>query len=119
MPDPENPERQGEFEISLNDRKIAMLEDLNNPLAMVDKVYLLWWNWADFHIQIISPHFDFVHPPKIIEPELIPGTNEHEFVYPIHDFGSRLSTSKAQDMFSAGMSMCRMHFTIEKMIFII
>lgn len=119
MADPELPVNQGILEVTLDDRKVAMLEDLNNPLSMVDKVYLLWWNWADFHIQILSPHFDFIKPSRIIEPEAIPGTNEYEFVYPIHDCGSKLSTSKSQDMFSVGMSMCKMYFTIEKMIYIL
>src|SRR5690606_38835593 len=42
-----------------------------------------------------------------------------EFAYTIHDFGMKLSTSKAEEFLSAGKSMCKLYFTIEKMIYIL
>lgn len=111
--------KPGFVEISLEDRKIAIAEDLNNPITLVERVYQIWWHWADFHLYVITPHIDTISPPIILYPEPIPGTGEVEFVYPIHDAGSRLSTSKSEDMLSAGMSMCKLFFTIEKMIAIL
>ena len=57
--------------------------------------------------------------PIIIEPALITGTDELEFVYPIYDYGVKLSTSKGKELFSAGLSMFKLYYTIEKMIFIL
>lgn len=109
----ENPELP---ENSLDLRKAMMEEDLNNPVTLVERVYQIWWHWADFHLYISSPHIEKISPPIIIEPEIIAGTNEKEFVYNIFDAGYKLSTSKSQDMMSAGMSMCKLYYTIEKMI---
>lgn len=97
-------------------RKLAMADDLDNPLTIVERVYQIWWHWADFHLYITTPHIDKITPPIILMPENIAGTNDLEFVYAIHDHGSKLSTSKSDDMISAGMSMCKLYFTIEKMI---
>jgi hypothetical protein len=93
-----------------------MQEDLNNPITIVERVYQIWWHWADFHLYISYPHIEAIVPPVIIQPEPIPGNDEREFVYPIHDFGYKLSTSKGEDMFHAGMSMCKLFYTIEKMV---
>jgi hypothetical protein len=116
MTDLENTEDTGIKENSLEFRKAIMLEDLNDPVALVERVYQLWWHWADFHIYIISPQIDTVSPSVVIPTEPLPNSNEFEFVYPIHDSGSKLSASKGEEMFSAGKSMCKMFFTIEKMI---
>lgn len=97
-------------------RKEEMLEDLNNPVIMVERVYQIWWHWADFHLYIISPMLDTLSPPVVIPPEPLPGSSDRQFVYPIHDSGSKLSTSKAEDMFYAGKSMCKLYYTIEKMV---
>ena len=90
-----------------------------DPVALIERVYQLWWHWADFELYIVSPTIPAISPPIIIEPELIPGSNEREFVYPIHDHGYKLTTSKSQDMFTAGMSMCKLFYTIEKMIYLL
>jgi hypothetical protein len=90
-------------------------EDLNDPITLVERVYQIWWHWADFHLHVISPYIETINPPIILEPEFITD-DEREFVYPIHDAGSKLSTSKSQDMYIAGKSMCRLFYTIEKMI---
>ncbi|MFT4059037.1 MAG: virulence factor [Legionella sp.] len=106
-------------ENSLELRKLEMEADLNDPITLVERVYQIWWHWADFHLYIVSPTIPIIHPPLIIKPELISGTHEYEFVYDIHDAGSKLSTSKAGDMLCAGMSMYKLYMTIEKMIFIL
>jgi hypothetical protein len=91
------------------------LDDLNDPVTLVERIYQIWWHWADFHLHVISPHIDSISPPILIEPEPI-SDDEKEFVYVIHDRGDRLSTSKGEDMFFAGKSNCKLFFTIEKMI---
>lgn len=108
-----------EDEHSQNLRKLEMEADLNDPVALVERVYQIWWHWADFHLYVISPTIPSISPPIIIKPALIPGTQEYEFVYDIHDYGAKLSTSKSEDMWSAGMSMCKLFYTIEKMIYIL
>ena len=107
----ESPEIEPSVEAAVN----LAEEDLNNPVTLVERIYQIWWHWADFHLHIISPHIDSISPPIVIEPEIISDT-EKEFVYCIHDFGSKLSVSKSEDMFSAGKSMCKLYYTIEKMI---
>lgn len=96
-----------------------MEEDLNDPVKMVERVWLIWAHWADFQLYIVYPHIDIISPPIIIPPETVPGTSELEFVYPILDYGYKLATSKAEEMFSSGFSMCKLYFTIEKMISIL
>lgn len=106
-------------ENSIDIRKLEMEADLNDPVTLVERVYQIWWHWADFHLYIVSPTIPSINPPIIIKPEMIPGTQELEFVYDIQDRGSKLSTSKGEDMVSSGMSMCKLYYTIEKMIFLL
>ncbi len=115
----ENPEFLDNIENSIDLRKLQMEEDLNDPVTLVERVYQIWWHWADFQLYIVSPSIDLISPPVMIKPEIIPGTNEREFVYPILDSGLKLSTSKSEDMLSAGMSMHKLYMTIEKMIYIL
>ncbi|MGL5741178.1 MAG: virulence factor [Legionella sp.] len=96
-----------------------MEADLNDPVSIVDRVYQIWWHWADFHLYVITPFIEIISPPKLLKPELIAGTQEYAFVYPIHDAGSKLSTSKGEEMISSGMSMYKLYMTIEKMISIL
>lgn len=114
-----NEQQSGFMQTELDARKLSMIDDLNDPVALVERVYQIWWHWADFQLYIVSPHISTFSPPIIIKPELLPGGNEYEFVYDIHDHGSKLSTSKSADMLSAGMSMCKLFYTIEKMIHIL
>ncbi|KTD34919.1 virulence protein [Legionella moravica] len=116
MADSENIENPGFAEVSFDVRKLEVTNDLNNPITLVERVYQIWWHWADFHLYITSPHIEAISPPIIIKPETIPGSNDLEFVYDIHDSGHKLSTSKSEDMYTAGMSMCKLFYTIEKMI---
>ena len=99
-------------------RQYSLLME-NDPVVLIERIYKLWWHWADFSLFIVTPTFDVINPPIIISPETIPETGELEFVYPIHDYGYKLMTSKAEDMYVAGMSMCRLYYTIEKMIFLL
>lgn len=119
MVDSDSNQKPGFKETSIELRKLVMEQDLNDPVALVERVYQLWWHWADFHLYIISPNIDKVSPPIVLAPEWVIEAQDYEFVYPIHDSGYLLSTSKAQDMYSAGMSMCKLHLTIEKMIHIL
>ncbi|MBA2650601.1 MAG: virulence factor [Legionella sp.] len=115
-------EQKEDFELdktSIQTRKLIMEEDLNDPLTLVERVWLIWAHWADFHLYVVTPHFDVISPPIIIPPETLPNSTDLEPVYPIFDHGYKLSTSKAQEMFSSGMSMCKLYYTIEKMIAIL
>ncbi len=94
-----------------------LMED--DPVVLVERLYKLWWHWADFSLFIIQPTIEFINPPIIIPPAPVVNSDELEFVYPIHDYGYKLITSKAEDMFTAGMSMCKLYYTIEKMIFLL
>jgi len=95
----------------------GLLFDMDDPVALAEQVYQIWWRWADFHLFIISPNIDVISPPIIIPPEPLPQSNEMEFVYPIHDHGYKLSASK--DLYGPGASMCKLYFTIEKMIYLL
>lgn len=101
----------------LDEHRKLLLED--DAVSIIEKLYQLWWRWADFEIYVVTPTLAAVSPPAFILPETIPPSNEKEFVYPILDHGFKLSTSKAEEMFSAGLSMCKLYYTIEKIIFIL
>jgi len=98
------------------ERQSPLYED---AITIAEKIYQLWWNWANFELFIIAPTFDVIDPPLVIKPEPLINSEELEFVYPIYDYGFKLSTSKAEEMFIAGKSMCKLNYTIEKMIFIL
>jgi hypothetical protein len=100
-------------------RREELEADLNDPIALAERVYQIWWRWADFELYIVSPFVDIISPPKVFYPEMIEGTDELECVYPIHDGGSKLSTSKAEELLSVGLSMHKLYMTIEKMIYIL
>ena len=87
-------------------------------LSQMTGIYQLWWNWAHFELSVRSPDIAIVSPPELILPEIMSDGNL-EFVYPILDCGYKLSTSKGPDMYSSGMSMCKLFYTIEKIIFIL
>jgi len=91
----------------------------DDPVTLIEQVYQLWFRYADFELSIISPTIAPIIPPLIIEPELLVGSEKREFVYPIHDYGFKLTTSKGEDMYAAGMSMCKLFYTIEKMIYLL
>ena len=116
MAEEENTPKGGFVETSLDFRRQIMLDDLNDPIKLIERVYQLWWHWSDFHLHISNPVIEPISPPLVIKPEPLQGTDSSEHVYTILDYGNRLATSKSEDMFSAGMSMCKLYYTIEKMI---
>lgn len=85
-------------------------------IETAEMAYCLNWRWADFQLYVISPVFPVQIPPVVIPPESLIDGSGLEFVYPIYDYGFKMSTSKGEDMFSAGMSMCKLYYTIEKII---
>jgi hypothetical protein len=91
----------------------------NDPLVLVDQVYQLWWHWANFELTITTPTIAPIVPPLIILPQPLPEGDELEFVYPIHDAGYKLSTSRGEELYWAGKSMCKLYYTIEKMFFLL
>lgn len=101
------------------DTTVLDLIDSDSLLQQVAGVFLLWWHWAYFEITVTSPSLPRYNPPKIVSAATIVGTDNREFVYDIVDWGYKLSTSKGEEMYSVGMSMCKMFYTIEKMIFIL
>lgn len=95
----------------------VLLEDIDSdPVTLIERIYQLWWHWADFELYIISPTIMAISPPHLIEPEVIEGSDKREPVYNIYDHGFKLTTSKAEEMYQAGMSMFKLYNTIEKMI---
>ena len=117
---PENPsiddENQDDFQEQERNR---ILSEEIDPIQLVEYLYHIWWTWADFEITLISPVFSRYEPPRVIPPEMTEEGDTVEFVYPIHDAGYKFSTSKADNMFDAGMSMYKMYLTIEKIIFLV
>ncbi len=99
--------------------EIDPLEEANRLVEMAQIAYRMEWRWASFELYIISPSIEPILPPTIILPEPLPSGRGQEFVYPIFDYGLKMSTSKASDMFISGMSMCKLFFTIEKMIYLL
>lgn len=87
-----------------------------DQIALIEMVYQLWWRWADFHVFITVPVIKSLKPPNVIAPACLEESDDLEFVYPIVDYGDRFSTSKALELYSAGLSMCKFYNTIEKMI---
>lgn len=114
-----------DFEGISDENVVALMEEQRqrlmeeDPITMIEKVYQLWRHWADFHLFIITPSIEVIAPPLLIPPARLTDSDEFEYVYPIQDRGYCLSTSKAEEMYSAGMSMCKMYYTIEKIIFLL
>lgn len=101
------------------DESLFAIDDDIDILGQVTGIYQIWSNWAYFELELIEPNTLANESVKIVHPEIIQGTEETEFVYPIFDYGNRLSTSKASEMYSVGNSMCKLYYTIEKMIHIL
>ncbi len=116
MAKPEDMSEQDLERAAEEKRQFLSQLDEEDLIAQVARVYQLWWRWADFELFIINPTVDLISPPSIIHPDTLPNSTELEFVYTIHDHGYKLSTSKGEDMYSVGKSMCKLHYTIEKMI---
>lgn len=111
--------QQDFLQITDEQRKELIDREDTDPAVLVERVYQLWWRWSDFHLYIVSPVIPPVSPPLTILPEEVIEGGELEYVYPIADHGFKLSTSRGEDMYSAGLSMCKLYYTIEKMIHIL
>ncbi len=105
-----------ENEINPNSRDIFAIENDEELLNRIAGVYQIWSNWAHFELKIISPYVTPLEASEVILPEQLSGSEDFEFVYPISDYGDRLVSSKAPEMYSVGMSMCKLFYTIEKMV---
>ena len=103
----------------MENQRAALMDGEFDLLSPIEIVALLWWRLADFHLYVTKPNLEHFSPPKFILPEKIPESEEFEFVYPILDFGDQLSTSKGEDGYAAGFSMCKLYFTVEKMVTIL
>lgn len=86
-----------------------------DAIGLAHVVYQLWQRWANFELTVLTPDLPTYDPPHILKPEPLPSGGV-EFVYTIHDYGNKFTTSKQEELFSAGLSMCKLHYTIEKII---
>ncbi len=100
-------------------RQSLMQGDGFDFLSQIEIVALLWWRFADFHLYVTHPVLERFSSPQIITSEKLADRNHEEFVYSIMDYGDQFSTSKGEDIFTAGFSMCKLYFTIEKIILLL
>lgn len=100
-------------------RQALMQGDEFDFLSQIEIVNLLWWQCADFHLYVTHPLFERLPSPEVIDPEKLSDADQVEFVYSIKDYGDQLSASKGEDFYAAGFSMCKLYFTIEKMIMLL
>ena len=92
----------------------------NDPVSRIVALESVNAYRAWFSIHVLTPYIEPITPPIVHQPDsLEDAEQEAEFVYPIVDSGDVLATSKAQEMFSAGYSMCKLYYTIEKMIWLL
>ncbi len=95
------------------------LEEASRLVETAEMAFRLEWRWAFFELYVITPVIPEINPPVIIPPEPLADGVGVEFVYPIHDYGYRMSTSKGEDSVMMGMSMCKLYYTIEKIIYLL
>ena len=91
-------------------------DDFAQTLENANIAYELTRRHADFSLYIVSPVIQPTEPPVMINPEKLDDGRGEEFVYPIRDRGFSLCTSRGEESLYAGMSMCKLHYTIEKII---
>lgn len=100
-------------------KKKLLRGEEDNPIQTMEQTYQLWWHWANLELSIDSPQIAPFEAPELIYPEKQADSDKTEPVYTIADYGNKLTTSKGDDMYVAGMSMFKLFSTIEKMIFIL
>lgn len=100
----------------MEEQRKALMSEAFDLLSPAEITALLWWRLADFHLYVTYPSLERFSPPRLLLPEQLPDSDQFEFVYPILDYGDQLSTCKGEDAYAAGFSMCKLFFTIEKMI---
>lgn len=94
----------------------AALEYLEeDPELRLSIVYYLWKNWGNFGLYITSPEIEEILPAIVVPPAPLEDGEGFENVYSIHDYGYKLVTSRAEDMFVSS-SMYKLFNTIEKMM---
>ena len=94
-------------------------ESIDHLENMSDIVLHLESRWGAFQLHVITPRLPVFNPPIVIPPAPLIDAEGIEFVYTIHDYGHSMATSKAEDMVSVGMSMCKLYSTIEKMVYLL
>jgi hypothetical protein len=118
----DNPEAPDEQSLSVETSEYIEedpLVEAGRLIDMAEIVYRMEWRWASFQLYIIDPVIPVIQPPVIIPPESLADGSGVEHVYPIHDYGFKMATSKAEEMSSTGMSMYKLFNTIEKIIFLL
>lgn len=116
----DNPELTEEEDYALE--MAHLTERLNNlnPFAddieLVDAINYLWTLWSDFHISVSLPFIPYQEKATIIEPDVDSKTKQVEQVYPIFDYGNKMSTSRGEDLILGHRTMGKLYNTIEKMI---
>ncbi len=90
-----------------------------NEIALQQGILYLQQTHAYFELRIEHPSFVLTEQPVIIKPApLEDDKHQVEHVYSIFDFGDRLITSKVTEHQIENLSMLKMFYTIEKMVFI-
>lgn len=95
------------------------LQQANYLVEVAEVTYQIDWRWAYIEMYILTPSCSAKIPPDIIRPETVVEGGSLEFVYSIFDYGFKFVSSKADEMYSAGMSMAKLHNTIEKMVYLL
>ncbi|MCC5791250.1 MAG: virulence factor [Legionellaceae bacterium] len=92
----------------------------NDPMLRVVALDSINAFRAWFSLHVISPYIEPIRPSIIHMPDSLEDREqEAEHVYPIIDTGDSLATSKAEEMFHAGFSHCKLYYTIEKMLWLL
>ncbi len=90
--------------------------DMTDDVALMNAIYYIWAHWIDFHIYILTPLIQPALPPKMILPGIDQKTKQPEFVYPIFDYGNRLSASVGAELPKGTRATGKMLKTVKKMI---
>lgn len=91
-----------------------------DPMNRIMSVETITAYHAWFSLHVVAPYVASLETPIIHGPDsLVDAPEQAEFVYPIIDQGDIYSTSKAADFLNAGYSMCRLSYTIEKIIWLL
>lgn len=97
---------------SVEDGSYNIIDDI----TLMNAIYYIWAHWIDFHIYVLSPILEPQLPAIIIPPGTDPKTKKPEHVYPIFDYGNRLSASVGPHLASGTRSTGKMLNTVKKMI---
>ena len=90
--------------------------DPNLDLSFMHNLHYISSLWADFRLYITQPKPPAKQPAEVIEPEYSIANGQNEWVYPIVDYGYKLSTSRGKELLDGYRSMGKLLNTVEKMI---